>query len=410
MILADASLAELILAHPLTRPFALPISPLDAAVVSVLVILAVVFIWPERNHAGLASESYENPGGPTDSWSGPLSASQVVSRAAAVVLLLLAIAAGRLGVNNELENLAPALVVGVAWPMLPLLSIIAGRIWRWIDPWDGAARVLSRDESGPVSTHVWPALLPAVVWTWYLSVVPAPLSPRAVGAVVAAYTIFTLAGCLALGRVRWLSQAEPLGLILSWIALLHIRRLGRWDPPRGAEALLGVFAGGVLFGAVRRSELWGRLNVAPAALLYATVGLLFFVAILSGVLVITAMYAERRAARPAAARAAVPAIAAIIIAVAMDQNRLFTSLQLLPRLFGDPFGRGWDLLGSAGAGLDPAPLGVLGLALAQLTVLIAGHVTGAIVLARGSRLVQRRPPAIGLAILTGSSVLGLLAH
>lgn len=54
-----------------------------------------------------------------------------------------------------------------------------------------------------------------------------------------------------------------------------------------------------------------------------------------------AMSAQQVGMRAVAARAVVPAVAAIIVAVAMDRNRLSTSVQLLPQLFGDPFGRGW---------------------------------------------------------------------
>jgi len=67
-------------------------------------------------------------------------------------------------------------------------------------------------------------------------------------------------------------------------------------------------------------------------------------------------------------RTAVPAVAGFIVAVAMDRNRFFTSFKMLPGLLGDPFGLGLDLFGRAGAGLDPAPLGVTRLLVVQLAV------------------------------------------
>ena len=114
--------------------------------------------------------------------------------------------------------------------------------------------------------------------------------------------------------------------------------------------------------------------------------------------------------RRATAQAAVPAVAGIVLAVAMDRNRLFTSVQLLPELLGDPFGRGWDLLGTAGSGLDPTPLGVRGLLAAQLAVLLAGHVAGAVVIARRTAPRARLPAAVGLAILANVSVVALASH
>ena len=46
--------------------------------------------------------------------------------------------------------------------------------------------------------------------------------------------------------------------------------------------------------------------------------------------------------------------------------------ELLPELFGDPFGRSWELLGGWDIGVDAAPLGDAGLLWAQLGVLLGG--------------------------------------
>jgi hypothetical protein len=392
------------LAHPLTEPFQLPISPLVAATAGAGLVLLVAFAVPRGTR-----RSVETPERKLASW-GPLTAPQLVTRVVAVAVLVLAIAAGRLGVDDQLENLAPALVVGALWPLLVLGSICLGPIWRWLDPWDSVARALARGEPESDSLHVWPAVVVSVAWVWYLSAYRQTLDPRSVGAMLALYTLLTVGGALALGRTRWLSSAEPLGILLSWLALLPRRRLTDWQPPRGAEALLGVLLGGVLFGAIRRSELWGGLNTADHAEIYAAVGVVLFCAAAVGVLSLMAMSAEELGARAVAARAAVPAVAAIIVAVAMDQNRLTTSVQLLPGLFGDPFGRGWDLFGRAGAGLDPAPLGDTGLVTAQLALVLAGYVVGAAILARRLERADRTPVALLLAVLASASVIALVSH
>lgn len=393
------------LAHPLTQPFTLPVSPLVAALAAAGVVLVVALAWPE---AGRPARG--RPDHVAASWAGALSVPVVVTRLLAVGLLVLAVVAGRLGVDDELENLASALVVGAAWPLLVAASISVGPVWRWIDPWDGIARTLARGEPDVAPRHVWPAALLAAAWAWYLSAYSDPLDPRSVGAILALYTLLTVAGCLAVGRVRWLATAEPLGIVLSWMALLPRGRLVDWDPPRGAEVLLGSLAGGLLFGAARRSQLWGSLNTVPDADLVAAAGLVASCAGASAVLVLAAGTAARLGARGAAARAAVPAVAGIVLAVAMDRNRLFTSVQLLPALLGDPLGRGWDLLGRAGAGLDPAPLGTRGLLLAQLAVLAAGHAIGAVVVAQRVRRRARGPIAVALAILVGAGVIAVASH
>jgi hypothetical protein len=393
-----------VLAHPLTRPFDLPISPVLLAELAAVLVLAVALAWPRATRPA---------GGPEPlvfSWAGQLSRPQVVTRALGVVLLGQAIAAGRLGVNDELENLAPALVVGAGWPLLVLASAVVGPVWRWADPWDAVARTLLRDEREEAPARaVWPAAVFAAGWVWYLSAYRDPLDPRSVGAVLAAYTVVTVAGCLALGRTRWLATSEPLGLVLSWTAHLPRRSLGAWRPPPGAIAVLGFLAGGVLFGAVRRSELWGTLNTVPRAGLFATLGLVASCLAVAAVLAIGASLLDPEH-RPTMARAAVPAVAAIVVAVAMDRNRLFTSIQLLPALVGDPFGMGWDLLGRAGADLDPSPLGTAGLTAAQLGTILAGHLAAAVVLARQTPRGARGPAAVSLSILAGVAVLSLAAH
>jgi hypothetical protein len=393
------------LAHPLSEPFQLPISPLVAASAGAGLVLLVAFAVPRGTR-----RFDEEPERQVASWVGALSASQLVTRLVAVALLVLTIVAGRLGVDDELENLAPALVVGALWPLLVLASISLGPVWRWIDPWDSVARVLARSDPEKELGHVWPAVVVAVPWVWYLSAYRDTLNPRSVGAILALYTLLTVGGSLAVGRARWLSTAEPLGILLSWMALLPRRGLTDWSPPRGAEALLGVFAGGVLFGAVRRSELWGSLNTAQEAEIYAAVGVVLFCAAAVGLLMLMATSAQQLGARAVAARAAVPVVAAIIVAVAMDQNRLSTSVQLLPELFGDPFGRGWDLFGRSGEGLDPAPLGRTGLVTAQLALVLAGHLVGAAVLARRLERSDRGPVALLLAILASASVIAVVSH
>lgn len=393
------------LAHPLTDPFQLPVSPLVAATVGAGLVLVVALALPR------GARRWDNHlDRQTASWAGSLSAAQIVGRVFAVALLVVVIAAGRLGVDDQLENLAPALVVGALWPLLVLASVVLGPVWRWIDPWDGIARVLGRREQEKETRHVWPAVVITVGWVWYLGAYRETLDPRAVGAILALYTLLTVGGSLAFGRVRWLSTAEPLGILLSWLGLLPRRRLTDWSPPAGADALLGVFAGGMLFGAVRRSELWGGLNTSANAQIYAAVGVVCFCAVGAGLLMLMALAAQQASARAVAARVTVPAVAAIIVAVAMDQNRLTTSVQLLPQLLGDPFGRGWDAFGDSGAGLDPAPLGTRGLVAAQLAVVLAGHLVGAVVLARRLEREDRPPIALLLAVLASASVIALVSH
>lgn len=373
---------------------------------AILVALVAVLVPAREDHAAMR----EADDHATASWSGPLTRAQWLVRGGSLAVLVLAVAAGRFGADAELDNLAPALVVGAALPLLVAGALVLGRLWRWLDPWDTLARLLApRDRSSPPG-HVWPAVVLALPGLWFLGVHPRPFDPRAVGTALAAYSVVTLAGCLAWGRARWLGSAEPLGLLLSWLGLVPRRALARWEPPRGAGTLLGVVAGGLLFGVVRRTELWGPVLTGPHPTLWSTAGLLLACLLGAGL----ALGAGRAGRAPDAgalvARALVPAVAGVLLAVALSRNRLTTSLQLLPGLAGDPLGHGWDLLGTPTSGLVAAPLGAAGLVALQITVVVLLHLLSATVVPRARTGDDRLPAIVVLAVSVTAAVTAVSWH
>lgn len=410
-----------LLAHPITESHSLAVPPLLAGLLAGLLVFSIALVLRQRDlpprdlrprdpegravarGAPPLSRSLEE----VASWAGRLTPAQVVVRCLAVAVLVLAVAAGRFGTDDELDNIAPALVVGLLWPLLVLASALGGGAWRWVDPWDTLGRFIgggAEGRDGEPSAHVWPAVPVAGALVWYLGAYLDPLGPRSVGAALAVYTVFTTAGCLAFGRVRWLSSAEPIGLVLTWTALLPRRRLAGWQPPTGAEVLLGVVTGGLLFGLVHRSVLWGDLGAVSGPTLVATVGLVLSAGALAAFFLLMRRLARRTDGTPGVARAVVPALAGVCMAVALAQNRFTTSAQLLPGLAGDPFGLGWDLLGEPTSGLDAAPLGVTGLLVVQLVLLLAGCLIGTLVLARGLVPQSRPAAAFALSVLTATAV------
>ena len=351
---------------------------------------------------------------PATSWEGRLSNAQVVGRTIALLLLLTAIAAGRLGLNSELENLAPALVIGLAMPLLAAAALLLGPVWRWVDPWDAVSRVISGAERESRPTTVWPATVVALPLVWYVGVYLDALSPRALGAALAVYTIVTVGGCMAFGRTRWLASAEPIGITLTWIALTPGRRLADWTPPRGAEVLLGVVTGGLLFGLVRRAEVWTELTTGVSLTrysVYTSLGLVAACAVFAGFLTLMGKAADLVGTRPGVAKAAVPLVAGIVVAVALERNRLFTSAQLLPGLLGDPFGFGWDLFGPAVDGLDAELVPAGSLLILQLGIVVLTALVSAVVaVLRVQDRVRRLPIGITSLYLTAASVAAVAIH
>jgi hypothetical protein len=386
------------LAHPLTEPGGLAIPPLAAAVLAILLLASVARYWPGP---GKGHKAVQEPDS-SFSWWGRLGALDVAGRVVGVAIVALSVVAGRLGSESQLENVAPALVVGAGWPLLLLASAIVGPLWRWLDPWDGLARPVAAP--GEPGGDVRWAVAPALAWVWYLGAFPDALDPRAVGIALGAYTILTAAGCLAMGRRTWLSRAEPFGLLFGWLAMLPRRLLSRWSPPRGAEVVLGVLAGGLVFGAIRLSTLWGELNAAAGALFYATSGLVAAAAGFGALLWAASRRAERIGAPGSVAASAVPAIGGLAVSLALSRNRFFTSIQLLPGLLADPFGSSEEALT-----LNPSPLGETGLIVLQVLVLLLGCLAGAILVARRTEPSRRAPGMAAVAAVAAGGILSLTA-
>lgn len=194
---------------------------------------------------------------------------------------------------------------------------------------------------------------------------------------------------------------------MTWTARSPRRGLLAWHPPRFAELVLGVVAGGLLFGSLRASELWGERNVGSGAELYALAGVTASCAVWALLLSLLERSSSRRGAPGTVTAGVIPVIAAFTVASALASNRLFTSLQLLPGLLGDPFGQGWNLLGEAAIGLHPSPLGATGLAVVQVVVLLTGFVAGSSVVSRRAGPGGRHPTIIALSLLAVTTTIAV---
>jgi hypothetical protein len=394
-----------VVAHPVLEAEALPVSPLvlAAAAVCLVAIVARVSPWvgvsgdptaanddaATADTAGVSAPPAE-PGLPATRWP---------TRAAGVLLLGLAIATGRLGRDSTIENLAPVLVMGLGWPLLVAGSALLGRVWAWLDPWDTLARVLSplrggESPPGPGARAVWWAIPAALAWMWLLGVARAPFSPRTVGTGLAVYTVVMLAGTLLIGRREWLDRADVVGLFFGWVARTRRGGLRRWDPPAGAEIVLGVLAGGLLFGSVRGSVTWLEFAASPNPHVWRAGGLLVWAGVAAGALWLAGRVSARLGARGDVPAAVVPVVTAIALATALTADRLKVSLQLFPGLASDPFGRGWDLFGTAHFGLVWGPTDLSLLIGIQVALLLLGGVAGALVARRRQAAWREAGPAV----------------
>ncbi len=256
---------------------------------------------------------------------------------------------------------------------------------------------------------------------------------RVLGVCLAAYTVALLAGAAAFGR-GWLRDAEGFGVLftkLSAMAPLHreggalrlrapLAGLAALPVKRGSVAFILVVLGSTTFDGFTRSSVW--LDVAAQRTGWEltavnTVGLVFVIfavfvlyrAAIAGMAAITGD-TERELA-DAFAPSLMPIAAAYTVAHYFSYL-LWEGRQIIAHI-SDPFGRGWDLFGTATYLVDYTAISTDTIAWTQTAAIAAGHVLAVAV--AHDRAVERWPRRLAmrsqypmLAVMICYTVIGLL--
>jgi hypothetical protein len=340
---------------------------------------------------------------------------QTVSAALLVLVFLCAL----LGKTNPNENLAPTFIYVVFWLGLVPLQVALGDVWRVLNPWRAFAdagvwvlelRGTSAEPLGELPERVgrWPAagllFCFAALELCYVD----PASPRALALGIALYSYVTFFGMAAFGREVWLDRGEAFSAYFGLLARVapfaerNGRIVIRWPftglagAPRvpGTGAVVAVMLGSVGFDGFSRTTMWQNLiadvespfvldRPGLADLLVAGVNLLGLLGcvLFVGLAYIGAVGAARSIvnAPQSLVRQFVFSLVpiALVYAVAHYFSLLLIQGQFVLPLASDPFGNGWDLLGSLGD-YQPnlAPISPNGIWYVQVGALVAGHVAG----------------------------------
>lgn len=314
---------------------------------------------------------------------------QAIMLAGLALTAVLAVAGG----DRAAVNPAPRLVFGIFWAGLVPLSLLFGGAWRVLNPLRLVAAALARlagdpdDRTArpvPPALGVWPAAVLLAAFTW--AELALPQQPRATLLAVTAVVLATLAGTVRHGR-RWFGHGDPFevysGLLGTLSPLRRDRdgvalgsprpRLGELAAPAGLGAVVAVLVGADLFDGLLTSLAWQNLKVglSTAGRVLVDTGGLAACVLLVGLLV-------RAAAR---GRALLPALLPVVgaYAVAHYVPVLLVEPQVVLAQLSDPLDRGWDLLGTAGAGASYDVLPGPALAIALLGVLLLGHLAAVVV-------------------------------
>jgi hypothetical protein len=338
-----------------------------------------------------------------------------------VGLLVLVLYAGFRGISDPTQNFAIVFVFYTFWLGLVLLSVLLGDIFRAFNPWRAIGRLVSggfrliAGQSAPAPFSYpdrlgrWPAVLGVLLFVWLELIAGAGVSPSPEDIAVATviYSAVTFA-CMALfGVEEWIGRGDTFGAYFGMFARLgpfEVRRgeLGvrkfltgapQWAAVPGAAALVlasiavtsfdgaqeGALSGAVQWTFERCSDLGlslpDSLRVADTIWLlvvFAGVCLLYWLGI-QGMHTVRGSPPVRDLTR-SFAHTLIPIALAYLVAHYFSAF-LYQEQAQFTYVLSDPLGRGSDLFGTAGGGINYGIVSSNTVWYVQVAALVIGHVT-----------------------------------
>ncbi len=228
------------------------------------------------------------------------------------------------------------------------------------------------------------------------------------------YTAAAVTGAVVWGR-SWLGLGEGFGALSSALARARRAALGRDDggarddsrrSDRGLVALVAVWLGAVVFDLFSGTRAWVEIagHSSGWARTGRATGCLLAAVVLAWIVVAGTVRAADRP-RTAKPRPAVTVSWRIERAVALAWlcatagaflahgiTLMLVDGQFTLALVSDPFGRGWDLFGTALRTVDYSPLSVGAIGAVQLVAAVGGATWGVVVAVRTVQPVGRSAP------------------
>ncbi|CDX18164.1 conserved membrane hypothetical protein [Mesorhizobium plurifarium] len=331
-------------------------------------------------------------------------------------------AAGLFGSRDPLSNPLPLVVWTLLWAGFTLLQGIFGDLWSWLNPWHGPWRVAARvfglqaGEAKPSRLPPWLGFWPAFVlffaFAWFELIDPAPDDPARLALAAGIYWLASFVVMLIFGYDVWSRRGEFLTVFFSMVARFapFERRDGRlslcWpgaklltaEPlPLSGTAFLLLALSSVSLDGLSKTFFWlGLFGVNPleypgrtALIGIGSFGLVLTFILLAAVFALAVFLGQRLAgdARSFGKAAGLLVWSIVPIALAYHIAHYLTLLlvdgQYALVALSDPFGLGWNLLGTADmmveAGIVAGAQSAWWLWNLQAGVIIAGHVLAVLV-------------------------------
>lgn len=346
-----------------------------------------------------------------------------VVKLGSVLLLALTIAAGFIGNQDPFRNLAPVLVWILFWVGMALVSAFVGNLWAAINPWRTLfawvealwrrllpGREFSIELPYPKFLGVWPSVLLLFAFAWAELISSHPASPSYIATMALGYSILTWTGMILFGRERWIERGEIFLVTFSILARFAPTEIRPAPPGSGVErvytlrpfaaglmrdepasvsmvALVLLYLAAVVFDGVLAMPAWSVFETAAIAagtglgsMAIRTLGLIGLWLACSGLYLLAcsgmAALAGGRLGVGELARRFVMTLVPIAIAYHLAHYLTYLLIhgQYIIPIASDPFGRGWNLFGTAGYRVD---VGLVGARFAWYTAVVAivtGHI------------------------------------
>ena len=339
---------------------------------------------------------------------------------AGFALFWLLVAAGFFGSGDPLSNPLPLVFWTPFWVGLTMIQGLLGDAWRWINPWYGPYRLVSRltGPAAPLALPRWMSCWPAVAllfgFAWFELVYPAPDDPARLAVVLAVYWLVSFAGMLLFGYEAWADRVEFLSVFFGIVARLSILDRdgdsGRialrlpggkladagWLPPAGTLFLLLALST-VSFDGLMRTFFWaGIAGYNPleypgrtAVMASSTLGLAaMFIALSAAFLVAVWIGGRMSGDRVGLAEAAGQLVWSIVpIALAYHFSHYLAAFlvdgQYALAAISDPLSTGLNLFGTAGfhvyAGILAGPNAAWVIWNLQAVAIVGGHILAVLI-------------------------------
>jgi hypothetical protein len=299
-------------------------------------------------------------------------------------------------------NPAPTWLYVWIWVGIIPLSLLGGPIWRLANPLRTIADLVRRTSYRRLPERIayWPAVAGLAGFLWLELVYPDGSDPRVIAIFTTTYAVLNVAAGIVYGP-SWfaigdsfevyaeiLGRLSPLGRGAHGRLELRNPLAGLATTPQqpGIVGLLCLLLGSTAFDGVSRWSAWTRLTGGLDHIPAYTLGLIAAVASVTALFLLAARWTAVAQIRPGAVGGAgLPgafghSLVPIAIGYAVAHYFSFAMFQGQEGwlLATDPFGRGWDLLGTSGARIDYAFLGTGLIAGVQIGAIVLGHVLGVV--------------------------------